>query len=391
MAHLLREAAGPHPFGVDALGRRVSVETTPRHRGRRAVGPAPLVTSGLAYSRDVRVLLLNSDEGGCGWYRMLYPGLALAKEPDLEIADGRTPYVATDYDVVVFQKPFFDWRVKVIPELKRRGIAVVVEVDDDYWNLDRRNPAYNETRTRTEFHVKHLTYACEQADLVTVSTPTLARVIKNRTRVLRNCVPERYLTLAPDPDIDWAMSHGRTIVGWSGDPAYHPGDLPVVRDLVPRVTRESGAVFLGIGSDETWRQLGFRDGESLYIPWGKIERYPAIVAGIDVGIIPLAPTPFNDAKSWLKGIEYSSLGIPFVASPSAEYRELHALGAGALARKPREWLSELRALLASPARQEELGEAGRAVARELTYEKNAWRWAEAWREAYEIARRRCAS
>jgi glycosyltransferase involved in cell wall biosynthesis len=115
-----------------------------------------------------------------------------------------------------------------------------------------------------------------------------------------------------------------------------------------------------------------------------IEEWPRAVASLGVGIAPLADTKFNRAKSWLKPLEMSATGVPWVASPRAEYQRLHALGAGVLADRPRAWHRELRRLRESPALRAEMSEAGRAVAAQLRLRDNAWRWHEAWSRAYEM-------
>lgn len=91
-------------------------------------------------------------------------------------------------------------------------------------------------------------------------------------------------------------------------------------------------------------------------------------------------------NSWLKSLEMAAVGVPWVASPTPEYRRLHELGCGALARKPKEWLRELRRLIADPALRQERSETGRQVAAGLTVEGHAWRWAEQWRLALDLQR-----
>jgi spore maturation protein CgeB len=73
---------------------------------------------------------------------------------------------------------------------------------------------------------------------------------------------------------------------------------------------------------------------------------------MDIGIVPLQKVPFNEAKSSLKGMEYAFSGIPFVASDTEEYRQIHADGAGILARRTRDWIKELEKLLDPEVRKE---------------------------------------
>jgi glycosyltransferase involved in cell wall biosynthesis len=101
---------------------------------------------------------------------------------------------------------------------------------------------------------------------------------------------------------------------------------------------------------------------------------------IDVGIVPLHASAFNQGKSWLKGLEMSALGIPFVASNTQPYVELaKAHGLGAIARSPREWTEQLTRLITDEPYRTDTGDVARDyVARHLTIEQNAERWLDAW-------------
>jgi hypothetical protein len=109
-----------------------------------------------------------------------------------------------------------------------------------------------------------------------------------------------------------------------------------------------------------------------------------MLARIGIGITPLADTAFSAAKSWLKPLELSACGVPWVASPRVEYRRLHQLGAGLLADKPNDWYRKVKLLAGSEAARAELSAAGRAVAQGLRLETHAWEHLEAWERARQI-------
>jgi hypothetical protein len=74
---------------------------------------------------------------------------------------------------------------------------------------------------------------------------------------------------------------------------------------------------------------------------------------IDIGIVPLTTNQFNEAKSNLKGLEYALSGIPFVASDTQEYRDLHDIGIGRIAKSNKDWLKHLKQLIDPEVRQAE--------------------------------------
>jgi hypothetical protein len=65
----------------------------------------------------------------------------------------------------------------------------------------------------------------------------------------------------------------------------------------------------------------------------------------------------------LKGLEYVAAGIPFIATPTEEYRLLAAAGIGRLAETPDEWRDHATALLDPVTRKQE-ADRQRAIAKE---------------------------
>ena len=108
------------------------------------------------------------------------------------------------------------------------------------------------------------------------------------------------------------------------------------------------------------------------VPWMPIDRYPYEVATFTVGIVPLRQVAFNNGKSWLKGLEYAALDVPFAASPTDAYRELASYGFGMLVEKPKHWR---RAIESAGS-----GQPGRRLIREhgLTYQDRWQDWANVW-------------
>lgn len=283
-------------------------------------------------------------------------------------------------DVVVFQRILAHERFETMLAVQAAGAAVVVEVDDDFHAIHPRNPAWKDTSPiHQQKHNRHwLKRACLEADLVTCTTPALAEryAPHGRVVVVPNCIPERYLAIqhpANEPPL----------VGWSGSVATHPGDLGVTGGVMQSVLDETGARFHVIGTGEgVARDLGLTEQPSRS-GWVPLDDYPTEFARLDVGLVPLKPSAFNEAKSWLKGLEMAALGVPFVASNTTPYRALSELGAGLLADTPGDWARSVRMLVKH--RDEEI-EQGRELACRYTIEGNAWRWVEAWEQALQNRR-----
>ena len=351
-----------------------------------------------------------ADQGGCGFYRLITACRHLiARGHDVDYVvdndpvdrqmqaqwrehpDGRVEVldvIPPDADVVVLQRPLHARYQQAIPLLQSHGIRVVVEIDDDFEHISRRNVSWKAVQPQLSpaRNREHLRQACLMADLVTVSTPALAQVYAphGRVVVIPNCVPEEYLRIRQDP-------HPGLFVGWSGSVDTHPDDLQVTRGTkkwgaVERALDATGAQVAVVGTGKGVKDALGLSRIPLACGWRPLHDYADALAQFDVGIVPLQLTPFNEAKSWLKGLEMASVGVPFVASPTQQYQALHAEGAGLLASTPAQWEGTLKSLLRDEGLRGELAAAGREVAARWTVEANAWRWLEAWASAVNTRR-----
>ena len=323
-------------------------------------------------------------DDGSNHYRVRLPQETLrAKGFDAEYC--QTGGESRDADVIYFNRPASRKAVEVIAKLVSDGYAVVVDVDDLFSHVRQGHSMYGERADQTHRLVK---WACNLATMVTASTPGVldAYAAPEKGRVIPNFVPEIYLTVKPDltriPEV--------LRVGWTGTVASHPHDLQVTDGAVARTAWERGWQVAAIGPREqaeaVRRALKMLRRQSLRTTgWLSLADYPQAVASLSVGVVPLEDCLFNDAKSWLKGLEFAALGVPFVASPSAEYVKLRLRGIGFTASRPNKWRSELSALMRNDAYRTEEALANRALAAALTIERHAHVWAEVFEEA---ARRR---
>lgn len=338
----------------------------------------------------MKVIVYPADAFGCGSFRMRWPGEACAaaghdvrvvdpKDRRLKVVmEGDTVKDVLDVeaDVVVLQRVTHAYMAQAVGVMRAKGITVVVDVDDDLSSIHPSNPAWAVHRPGAGMHSWHnVSLACRNASLVTVSTPALLDVYARHGRghVLHNYLPDYYYGL-PRTDSD--------TIGWPGSYHSHPNDPETLGGAIARLVDE-GADFVMRG-DPTGAGRAFglaADPQGGAVP---IEEWPAAVAGLGIGIAPLADTKFNRSKSWLKPLEMSAAGVPWVASPRAEYERLHALGAGVLADRPRGWYRELKRLRESLQLRAELSEAGRAAAERLRLRDHGWRWMDAWTRAYEM-------
>lgn len=345
------------------------------------------------------IYVLPADMYGCGWYRLIHVARVLIQQGhDVRIVPpsqrkgikGTTDQhgnlvdisAPPDADVMVFQRVTHKQIADGFPILRRRGIAVVIDIDDHLDRIDPRNPAWAALHPAQTGRHSWVTaaQACAAATMVTVSTPALLKPYApdGNGVVLPNMVPAEYLSIP---------RHDTPVFGWGGSMHSHPGDLQVMGDAPARLMREGGLM----------RVVGPADGvrDALGLPFDPdatgslpIDRWALGLSTLGVGVAPLADTVFNGAKSRLKMVEYASVGVPVVFSPRADYLKLHReTGIGIPADKPKAWYREVRRLVEDAgARAQESARVREAVAA-LTYEVNAWKWLEVWEEALKRQRR----
>ena len=342
--------------------------------------------------RLVKIILYPADEGGCAYVRCEQPLRTSGVDGEIRmsvemVGKGLREHRGTtvlrerivehvvapvDADVVVFQRPPHRDTPTLIEQFQRQGVAVVVDVDDDFHAIHPHNGAYPlySGQLSPEVSGRHMARCCAIADLVTVSTPALAERYgaHGRVQVLENCVPAAILDYPSHSD-------GHTM-GWPGRVASHPGDLEITHGGVGEALGDWR--FHVIGEAAGVRERLHLPCEPTETPWiASVEDYHRELGSLTVGIVPLGDTAFNRSKSFLKGIEMAGAGVPFVASPRAEYQKL---GIGLLANdRSRNWRSALRDLTRDESLRCEMSEQGReAVRLQHTFETEGWRWGEAW-------------
>lgn len=342
----------------------------------------------------MKVAALSADEGGCQFYRMAEPA-RVARDLGVDIEVGHlldvnaeqnkstgivtVHEIYTDADLIIIQRPLDNAFTSMIQQAKRQGIATIVELDDDFENISPRNIAYTPINKDTHYGPHWVRAAAEIADHVTVSTPALQRyALHGRSTVLRNCVPRSIF------DIKKTSSGDSPIIGWTGTVQTHPDDLQVTKGAVAEVAKNNGLSVGIVGDGRQVRSLLRLGPETEMTATGWMPRedyYQTMADTMDIGIVPLETSPFNQAKSALKGLEMAALGIPFVASATREYELAEVCGIGKTAKAPGDWRRQLQRMLDRPAETEKITEEYQdLIYNGYTYEVNATDWIDVWEQ-----------
>lgn len=373
--------------------------------------------------------MLPTDTWGVGSYRCLFPGRELALQGGHEVTiplrdeqgrrrEGALPLVVGitdgeeiadwfDADVYVLQrrmehliisrtKAGRGWSMAdVAGWLRANGKVVVSDVDDWYPGLPASNPGaqgLREQRVAKHLSVSGLLATFRASDCLTVSTPALAEGHAgdcDLVRVLPNFLDWR-MWAEVEQQSEVERLGGRVRVGWMGWLQWHPDDMTVLRGVIgPWLDRNPHVDFVSIGEpepgDEPAGYVSVHDvldvpaDRRLTVHGRRFPELPRIVPNIDIGLVPLAGSFFNECKSHLKGLEYSAAGIVPVASPTEPYRAFIRDGeTGFLARRPKDWLRVLDELVNDDDLRRRVGREARAAAAANTIQEH-WR---IWEDVY---------
>lgn len=284
-------------------------------------------------------------------------------------------------DVLVLQRVVGDFVPDIIRKLKRRTSTLVVyDIDDWYEGI----PDYNRaSKVLTAENLRVVRELMGLADLITVSTPELA---EGYASIGPTVVLPNYL----DPEIwldneKYRVPHPKIHLGWMGAFHWRSGDLDLLKPWIKGFLDDHPEVtFVSCGAPELFEYLGIsglttpkmRENAKDHLrPYAHL---PAMLAQLDIGLVPMTQNRFNQAKSWLKGMEYGAMGVPAVASASREYRSYIRPGVNGLLVRKNNWPQQIEAVMAD---LDSYKRRARKVAEEHFIDDHIGKWVDAYGRA----------
>lgn len=343
-----------------------------------------------------KIYMMNSGNMGCCYPRILLPAYENGFLTDRKsVADKSKPDVSQiradiqDADLVVFHRPESQEIIDFIKMLKRDGKKIVID-NDDTFKIDDNHPLAEWTsyahKVELQNRDKYFDEAAKLADLLTTTTPTLAKEYKqicDNVAVLPNCV---------DP-MDWdepLRSEGKVRIGIVGSVTY-AYDYAHIRDVIVELSEREDVelVMFGLGDLEHRKknpevtkhfesEYDFWDSLDMeQIPWCPIEEYPTKLneARLDIMLIPRRENYFNKCKSNIKFLEAAMCEVPVIAQsfPNSPYEELNP-NIGILVKD--NWREKIDELIENKALRRQIGKNAREyVLEHYNIEDNAYKWA----------------
>lgn len=277
-----------------------------------------------------------------------------------------------DETVLIYHRPLAKEISQFLSIYRDAGCRIIVSEDDNLGCI----PAANEHQATPEQLREH-DEAVASADGLIVTTPALEDVYGPLAKQMWRC-PNYLASWVSSPEFLATIprpNDGRVRVGWAGQLAVHRQDIEWLRPAARAMVE--GAVFSTVGDADVLRLLRVR-GEA----WGHqndIETYYRLQGRVDVGIVPLdngENRTFNAAKSWLKALEFVSLGVPVVATDLPEQRALlEDTDAGILVDDPAQMAEAVQSLVRDGVRRARMSRAALELGRSLVIDRHVDEWA----------------
>lgn len=334
----------------------------------------------------MRIALIASGDGANARYRVFGPAQALAERGHRVFAsvfaDMRDPNVLFDFDVVLGWRMHDEFFSRIARGMSERNIGFVWDNDDNFLALEGRGRHVQFMKSpRGRRVLTDMQALMRIANIVTTPSAGLAghyrELIETDVRVVENYV-------APIDARSTPSKPQRLTVGWVAN-KEHETDIERLglRDAMERLLERHPHVEVAtIGCS-----LEIASDRYHFVRAVEFAELRGLVRRFDIGLAPIADTPFNRSRSNVKVKEYAAVGVPWLASPIGPYAGLGEGEGGRLVPDGR-WFDAVDALVRDGRARRKFAKRGAKWAAKQTFEANVDVWEQTLREAAARAGRR---
>lgn len=327
---------------------------------------------------NLRVMFVAA-RGGGERLRSKWPAEALA------LSGWRTgvamgwPLGMSEPSVIIIHRPLAEDIFFFVKAYQEAGHVVLVSEDDDLNCIPKMN-RWQISDEQREIHDQSI----READGLIVTTPSLLKVygpLAKRVWTCPNYLPKwvsspEFLSTINRPD------DGKIRVGWAGMVDTHRQDLLWIKPHIRAMLRGAHVVLTTVGDPEAIQVLHTRG--ITHGPQKDIAKYYQFMGEADVGIVPLdneEDKDFNTSKSWLKTLEYVSLGVPVVSTAMPEHvKLLDKTGAGLYVDTAREMLDAVQTIIHDGPLRHRMAHAALVLGRKMALENHISCWSDVLKE-----------
>lgn len=332
-------------------------------------------------------ILMLKDRTGCGYWRMVMPSKYLNKDKfHVDITEEGMRYdEMIGYDTVMIMRCMTWQEHAVIDRLKKSGVRIVYDIDDNIFEIPEDNPAAAIVGNDQKQAAASIMEIC---DIITTTNEFLANKIKSfGVKTPIHIIPNSLDVLDGWPEIENIGSpDNRRRIFWQGS-SSHAKDWSLCITAIDRIMKKYPDVVLSIfgyfpekvntflrDKNKPW----WNKGRIEYANFTDTETYFSIIKHIraECGVIPLIGSDFSACKSNIKWMEYALVGVPSVASNVVPYNNTIEHGKdGYLCNTEDEWFNCIEKCLVSKAgRTEMIKSAREKIYGTLDINKNISLW-----------------
>ena len=279
---------------------------------------------------------------------------------------GSIPLCST---VIFYRTPYWSEVRALIDECKRQSIPSIYDIDDLVFDLDEysRHPVLNSLPALERDSLLRGAKAYQEClaatDHAIASTEVLAQFMRRYCRgkvfVLENALDDASMEaarLARNLGDNEALD--KIVIGYGSGTKSHDHDFALVSPALAHVMRGDPRVYLVIhGHLNLGRDFEGLESRIQRVPFLEAKEYLVAVSQFDINLTPLVPNVFNDAKSNIKFLEASAVGVPSIVSPAKSFLTIAKHQETALvASSQQEWTDALKSLVGSKNLRCELGQ-----------------------------------
>jgi len=323
-----------------------------------------------------RVLFVLTQSPGLNWYRCasfakhmdietaFWPRYSPDKAPNWQevlvkrgIAGNKILYElekeVVQADRIVVQRTSYLEGIATIMGLKaKHGKKVLVEIDDDAFNVDSSNPAYSMVNPNSDAE-KSFRIQLKAADAVIVSTENLKKIYKPENKkiyVVKNGVDFGIWDRLKKPK----KRNKKIRIAWQGG-WHHFEDLNILSGVIPKIAKKYDVEFHFFGFMPDYLKAC-----GIFHEMVAVNKYPRMMTDLNPDIIlaPLHDNLFNRSKSNLRVLEAGAMKKAIIASSNKNLPYAQTLTDGKdglLVNSTEEWVSAIGLLIEYPNLREELG------------------------------------
>lgn len=275
--------------------------------------------------KDLNLYFTSSDSTGCSGYRVRNPSTFLKDYfPNIQFHEG-FPIADKEghdwADVIFMQRVNHEHFLKLIPYWKSLGKKIVLDMDDNLWEIPHGNLAKKHYNDEILNRIIDIIKMC---DALVCSTEPLAHYYSQWNQNIF-ISPNMIFDVFPFKE---QTPKDKVRIGWAGSYTHafeFPDELDRHLKMMFKYNKIESVVsgFDGKLPKQHHKQVAELFKFSEKHPWAKYDEWLNYLnnLNLDIGYAVVEKNIFNECKSNVKFLEYSACSIPMIAASCYAYED----------------------------------------------------------------------